>query len=373
MLLPFLFMILGGANARGAEASSAELLTLGPGGDVFSYFGHSVLCVTHPGAPEGACFDFGIPTAEPQRNGEVDLVWDSLRGRARFHGIAVPRHAVLRVAEEMDRTLERQVLPIATEELPVFEAVLREEAAKPYAYHPYTRNCTTRVRDLLDRHWNGKVVNVALEEAFPRAPTYLAFAEQGFAGHPIYLAMVDVFFGAWGNGHAQGADRIFSPGDLRDAVRRLGAQPETLRTRLVHFEGSPNVGRWLLAAIGVVLAGWVLMTSRRHGPDGPIRWLMTGFGALAALSYALLAMTVYHELRVTCLWLVLIPLDALAPWLGAVRLQRWLRFRVATLVVVLAASALGIIDQLVWPMIALVALPYLAGLRAMRSSRSTPT
>ena len=54
-----LLLVAATATARADEAPVVDLVTMGPGNDIFEAFGHGTLCVTDAGHPDGLCYHYG--------------------------------------------------------------------------------------------------------------------------------------------------------------------------------------------------------------------------------------------------------------------------------------------------------------------------
>ena len=100
-------LVVAAAGRARAEAPTIELVTMGPGDDAFSRFGHAALCVSR-GARAARCFNYG--TTDFSTPGP--LTWAFLRGRARFWLSTVPRPVMLEAYAADERTVYSQVLPL---------------------------------------------------------------------------------------------------------------------------------------------------------------------------------------------------------------------------------------------------------------------
>src|ERR1700722_3011366 len=117
-----------------------ELVTVGPGSDDLSLYGHSALCVTADGAKDGICYDHGVPDG----NGDPgQLAWDTIRGRPRFLPLGVDRAELVATFEDMERDIWVQDLPLDDAQAAALHDALEADVAAPhpYWYHPYYDNC----------------------------------------------------------------------------------------------------------------------------------------------------------------------------------------------------------------------------------------
>lgn len=326
----------------------AWLYTIGRGGDFMSYYGHSAVCITTSRWPDGRCYDYGVATGSA-----AGVIWDSIRGRPRFFPVAVSRPILESVYEGQERTIWRQELPLSPEAVTRLAVGLESAVAagKPYWYHPYYDNCTTRMRDAVDAVASGKL---HVDGGELDGERFRALSERGFSGHAAELAGLAIFLGAPTDRTPTAWEGMFLPERLRDSVEaRLGAPPELVyeRRELV-LPTSIFAGRALLGLLAVVLGAVIAWASRR----GPVH-LRVATGAVALL-LALLGVAVdvtatvstYPELSRNWSLLVLLPSDAVLaaplPWMRQWT-GRYLGLRVSGLAILAAASLAGVIQPLV--------------------------
>jgi len=354
----------------------AELVTVGPGSDDLSLYGHSALCLSADAAPDGRCYDFGVPGGDKDPDA---LVWDTVRGRPRFVPIAVARSVLVATFEDMERSLWVQDLPLDDEQLTQLQASLEAAVAthEPYAYHPYYDNCTTRLRDALDKVTSGKLHEGA--DVPSSGPRFRALSEQGFSGRMFELAGLALFLGARADRQPTAWERMFLPVDLRDAVAvRLGAEPKQIYTRReAVIATSPQAGRVGLVVLGVLLAGAIAYASRKS--PRALR-VAVGFAGLVLGVLGLMVDLVWLVTRIPEFagnWaaLVLLPTDGLLAFAPPRLWPRYLAVRLGMLALLAALSATGIVSQPLVAVCAFAALPLGASyffVRARRRPSTTP-
>src|SRR5688572_9107631 len=97
------------ASAPARAATRVELYTMGVGDVVFERFGHAALCVIRDEDPAGRCYNYGTTDfARPKQ-----LVWDFIRGRARFHVSVHTPGGMVATYRARRRSVWRQPLPLA--------------------------------------------------------------------------------------------------------------------------------------------------------------------------------------------------------------------------------------------------------------------
>jgi hypothetical protein len=144
-----------------AATREATLYTIGPGSAFSERYGHSVICTAESSVPvgEGTCVDFGVPVAVDASS----FTWSMVRGKAQFIPTPVAEATVLGAFRLRGRKIESQRLPLTPSQLERLAADLTAaaEAKAAYAYHPYWSNCSTQLRDRLDRALEGRLQSSA--------------------------------------------------------------------------------------------------------------------------------------------------------------------------------------------------------------------
>jgi hypothetical protein len=269
------------------ERLRVSVLTLGPGAQVWERFGHNALRIRNLATGEDLAYNWGIfsfqqpgflrrfLTGDTQYWMEPDAARTMVE-RARLTGRDV-------VEQELDLT--------ASERAALYEFVGWNAAAanRYYRYDYFRDNCSTRVREALDRVLAG-LLKRSLSR--PAGTTYRAETER-LLGDDLWLTFgVDAALGARADVPLTTWEASFIPMRLRDALRgitrtdsagvarRLVAREEVLvaRTRAPERDAPPD--RWLgFFAMGLLVAGAIAAMARSaHGADGA----RVSFGMLAA-------------------------------------------------------------------------------------------
>jgi Domain of unknown function (DUF4105) len=355
------------AHAQGPLAPPAiYLVTVAPGGALFSLYGHAALCVETVGQPEATCYDYGVAQAESDRA----LLWGALRGKKVFVPVKVPQSVMMGFFRDEERAMWKQTLPLAPDEARHLQSRLESAALarEGYAYHPAFSNCTTQLRDLIEDASPGKLRSGA--DVVPPGPSFRELCEQGLSGKAIELAFVSMVLGGDAEQHPTEWQLMFLPSQLRDRVeRKFGVKPEKI---FEPHEGntlatSPSAGRFALGLLGFVLLGAIVYASRsRATPPSPARWRRTLaavgiiLGALGLLVWGVAATTTFSELQRNWVLVVLVPFDVLLGFLGESRLRRYVEVRLVVLLVVLVLALVHVIAQPLGASVALAGLPLAA-------------
>jgi len=342
-----------------ARAATVELYTMGRGEDLFSAFGHAAICVHDERTPLGRCYNYG--TADFRT--PLPLTWDFVRGRARFWVSVLDQQHMLGYYAGVGRTVWRQTLslpPAQAESLAAALEASTDEKVKYYRYHHFDDNCTTRIRDLMDRALDG-ALGRARED---RGITFREWARQGFAGDWPLLVAVELLLGRSADRRTDTWTAMFLPSELRTVVEaRLGAHAVVV---VPGRHGPPDGSRWggQLAFLvgGVLLAALILAGARAGRRSRRVALVLAGLslGLVALVLDALALLSSFPELVRNEALLIFWPTDLL---LGGIP-RRWLRpYATARLVAlgVVALLHLGFLRQPLAPLL-LAALP-LAALR----------
>lgn len=353
------------ASDAGDDASEAadriELWTMGPGDDVFSRFGHAALCVVR-GAPDdyqGLCANYG--TADFHR--PEQLIYDFLRQSARFWQSTTDVDSMLSTYSRYDRTIYRQVIPLAAAQVEEVKARLEHDHRREnryYLYHHFDDNCTTRVRDLIDGATGGKL-RAGTDVAFPR--TYREMVREGFAASTPLLVGSELLITRTVDRHPTVWQAMYHPAVLRAEVeRRLGVAPEIVYERYRPLvTRDPRGGRLMLFALAIALGGLGAggeLWGQRHARRTARVVIGLVLGLVGLLIAAMALVSTRPELRANELLLVLLPFDLALGFLP----QRWVagysRARLGLAALVAVAALVGVFHQPLWAPLALVVLPF---------------
>lgn len=257
------------ANAAGERApGTAELgtpdrvsvLTMGPGDHPFARFGHNALLLEWQGERLGLVYNFGTFAFDGLQG-----VQDFMAGRFRYWLSISSLPRTLRVYASYDRSVVAQDLNLTEAQRAEIAEALEVNALpqnRYYDYDYYYDNCSTRVRDVVDRVLRGQ-----LQSALRGAGRY------SFRGHTerltadafwLYLGL-DLALGPLTDRPTTRWNELFIPGELRSAlasasVERGGQRvPVVARERvLVTSTRAPERAAPPQRVLGFALAGVLL-------------------------------------------------------------------------------------------------------------------
>ncbi len=328
-------------------APFVDVVTMGPGGALFTRFGHAAICVGDDAAPpeRARCYNFG--TADFSK--PVEFTWRFLRGRALFWVAEDSWGAMKASYTGEDRSLWRQRLPLATDDVVRITGALAtslDEKNRHYLYHHFRDNCTTRVRDVI-----GAPLSRTGDDMHD-GPSFRQYARDGFAGDLPMLLAAELILGRAADERTTRPQAMFLPEVLRDEVAtRLSAKPEAIYTRRAPLRRGPTwLGGALLLGVGAMLALIVLLGRRSPRLSLVPAAIVLGVFGLAYWTMAIVS--VMPELRWNENALVFWPTDLLLPWLRG----RYLTLRVLVMVALVAGHLVGVFIQPLAPLV-LAALP----------------
>lgn len=197
------------------EDLEITLVTFGPGSDVASWFGHSALGVEDTRLGTKRLYNYGMFSFDSL------MVVRFTMGRLEFWVAPTPYMGTLRSYARQDRDVRVQVLNLepdkAAEIAQFLEWNIRPEN-RDYLYDHYRDNCSTRLRDIIDKAAGGALKPKALA-----TPSRMSLRDhtRRHAVWPIIdfgmmFAMssrVDAPITAW--------DEMFLPGELEQQLNQL--------------------------------------------------------------------------------------------------------------------------------------------------------
>ncbi len=328
---------------------------MGPGTSVTSRFGHAALCVKSKRYPQGQCFNYG---ASPARAG----LWrDIVLGRAMFMVKPQSYASLMTVYMKAGRSVYAQPIVLDAQALELLVQRLEHEslpAHREYLYNPFTQNCSTRLRDLIDEASGG-----ALRAASkPGTSTYREVAAQALRDEAPLMLGMELTVGRAGDAPLSDWDAMFAPAELR----RIVASSMNAPIRTLYQGQEPtmlaNPARRLhlyLVFFGAAMGLSVLFLCRYSRLTCLVALSTLGL-SLASLSAVPIAATFASALPQR--WphealLVAWPTDLLIPWLAWRRhalLQTYLRLRLLAGLLCAIGLLLGLLVQPLWPLLCLV-------------------
>jgi len=145
-------LVAQGAAASG-ESLEVALLTFGPGAEVWEKFGHNAIVVLDRSTGQASAYDYGRFDFRQE-----NFVLRFAQGRMWYSMGESPAQRVIDVYTRYDRSIWLQELAMTPAQKVALRDFLAWNYAEPnrnYFYDYYRDNCSTRVRDALDRALGG--------------------------------------------------------------------------------------------------------------------------------------------------------------------------------------------------------------------------
>ncbi len=257
----------------------AELLTIGPGPAYFERFGHNAIVIRNTDTGQAFSYNFGIFDFE-QENFFVNF----LRGHMLYKLAVFDADRELAFYRSQGRDITRQKLNLTNDQV---RALFNDLAnrAKPenaeYRYDYFLSNCSTQVRDALDRATGGQI---AQQSELPARLSLRDHTRRLTAPVPWMHYGIQFGLGPKVDQPTSRWDDFFVPMELQRAAETMILRRETGETvpfvaaQEQLFTGSkyqeqmlPEPNYWLGWLIGLLVFGalWLL-------PPRPANWLANG-------------------------------------------------------------------------------------------------
>ncbi len=290
-----LLFIAHGAAAQVGPPARISVLTMGPGDHPFARFGHNAILVEWP-RQRALVYNFGT-FAFDGLNG----VRDFMAGRFRYWLSVSTLPRTLAFYSRQRRSLVAQELDLTASQRVRLANALEQNALpenREYDYDYYRDNCSTRVRDAVDR-----VLDGALAQQIQGKPGRLTFREHTerlTAAVPWLYFGLDLALGPLTDRPTQRWEELFIPSELHDALATVklahgnGSRPLVVAERVLLSDDRPPLLRDppsrvpLFAALGLALAAALAALGHVAQKSALARAAFGGLTALFALLLGLL-------------------------------------------------------------------------------------
>jgi len=285
------------APADPLSAPKVALVTIGPGRIYWERFGHNGLIVDDPATGTRIVYNYGAFDFQQQH-----FLRNFALGRMRYSLIDEPLEADLAIYAAEGRSVTVQILnltPAQARQLAAFLAWNAQPQNATYRYDYFVNNCSTKVRDALDRVLGGALQRQLAQR---RAPHTFRFDAVRLISPDFWLALggdavlgpnADRPLSLWQEGFVpmvlSGALRDVVVSAANGAVLPLVSDEEVvLGARLPPAPAAPRDLRLPFLAVGMGLAALLFLLA--HGKSRLYRasfalvavawWLMCGFTGL---------------------------------------------------------------------------------------------
>ncbi|GLQ93212.1 DUF4105 domain-containing protein [Dyella acidisoli] len=317
----------GVAEAPG-EKLEVSLITYGPGDIYWERFGHDAIELRDTASGEEVNFNYGVFNFD-----EKNFFFNFARGQMHYLIDAETTTDEENFYAQAGRSVTKQKLNLTPQQAAALRDFLlwnlRPENAV-YNYDYYIDNCTTRVRDALDRAL-GSVIKARLTK-LPGSMTYRQQTVRLMSAQPWLMLILDLGLGPYADQPLNAWQESFLPEELEKNLRSVtisdghgGSQPlvqnETLLSpnRLSVPPATPPDLRIPLGIAGLIFAALIIATWRYarliYTLLGSAFLLVAGFVGLVML--ILWTLTAHHSAWANANLLLFNPLAFIllrAPW-----------------------------------------------------------
>ena len=398
LLIAFLFLCcaMSAAHAGVADAPGdkleVSLVTYGPGDIYWERFGHDAIELRDTASGEAVNFNYGVFNFD-----EKNFFFNFARGRMHYLIDAEVTTDEENFYAQAGRSVTRQKLALTPPQAAALRDFLfwnlRPENAV-YNYDYYIDNCTTRVRDALDRALGGAIK--ARLTQLPGGMTYRQQTVRLMSAQPWLMLVLDLGLGPYADQPLNAWQESFLPDELRDNLRNIrvpddrgGTQPLVQEETLLspnRLEAPPATApdlRIPLCLAGLFFAALIIASWRyarlAYALLGSLFLLLAGIAGLIML--ILWTLTAHHSAWANANLLLFNPLAFLLlrslwdAWRGLIPARLANAVLAIQLIAVLAALTIHLLPGAVQqnqPWI-LFALPcWLALAWSLRKSGATP-
>lgn len=251
------------------------LLTMGPGDQVYEFFGHNAIWVHDPRSGEDMVYNWGVFDFRTP-----GFIGRFLLGDMRYMMVGEDIQYTLGVYQYLNRHVTGQELDLTGPEkralVDFIHWNVRPENSQ-YRYDYYLDNCSTRVRDAIDRVVGGQLRRYL--QGIETGETYRGHSLRLMQNAPLLVTGVEIALGRPTDVPLTADQTSFLPGQLMKYVRDLkldGGTRPLVRREFTMYEATrgpepatvPSLWKALLpvgALVGVVIAGVFFGVRSRRG------------------------------------------------------------------------------------------------------------
>jgi hypothetical protein len=256
------------STAAPADSLRVYLITIGPGPYVWERFGHNAIWVHDPVAGTDLTYNWGMFSFD-----QVGFLPRLLQGTMLYWMAPISYDRLVGTYVQSNRSVWVQELRVAPERRVELQAALQENARLENAYYRYDYyrdNCSTRVRDALDRAVDGRLRSTL--EGVPTGATYRWHTRRLLQEMPTMYTGIQLVLSRKADREIDRWEEGFLPVKLMEALRDVrvpdgagSGVPLVLSEREVFRSTGPTEpaapSSWLVAflAIGVGLAAALVL------------------------------------------------------------------------------------------------------------------
>ncbi len=258
-----IFLILAMATSLFAQNTgrSVVLVTIGPGDEVYEQYGHNMILLRgDPGYKQDVLYHWGLFSME-----DSGFVWRFIQGRMSYMMAAEPYEPVMEDYRKQGRQVICQQLSLTEpqiDQLIMFCEINRRPENRKYLYNYYTDNCSTRVRDMLDKVLEGQISRT-IQSQTPAIPMSYRQHSMRLSQESFLLSLgMDFVLGPMTDRPLSAWEETFLPLRMSQYLAPLAIKTWSPweSSRLPESQTPPD-RRWILLSTGCMLAAVVFLGS----------------------------------------------------------------------------------------------------------------
>jgi len=245
---------LPGVFSQQAKDTIVYLLTCGPGTETYSIYGHSALRIVIPDKRSDIVYNWGVFDFNTS-----NFAWKFAKGRLEYMVIAESTDAFLQMYLYEKRYVVSQKINMEPGEKAQLYRLINENL-KPensrYRYDFFYDDCSTRIRDLLEKSIGAKLLYPPVETE--KLPTFRGMVGKYQNPYPWLQFGINLIMGSPGDKLAAYRDRMFLPLDLKKelsqaVVNRSGKMIPLLQNPeiIIDFEATVVKKNFLISPVVV--------------------------------------------------------------------------------------------------------------------------
>jgi hypothetical protein len=205
-----------GVNCQSTNDTLVYLITCGPGTETYSVYGHSALRVVIPEKHTDTVYNWGVFEFDTP-----NFAWKFAKGRLDYFLIDQTLHGFLQEYYSDKRFVYSQKVNIDPAETRILISLINENL-KPenvkYRYDFFYDDCSTRIRDLLEKSIGEKLKYPPAEPG--KVPTFRDLVAKYQNPYPWYRFGVDLIMGSTADKKAVLRDRMFLPIEMKEGLSK---------------------------------------------------------------------------------------------------------------------------------------------------------
>jgi hypothetical protein len=202
-----------GLSQTGSD-TAVYLITCNPGTETYSIYGHSALRIVNEATRTDLVYNWGVFDFSTP-----NFAWKFAKGRLEYMLVVEPMNDFLQTYFYEERAVYSQRINLLPEETRTL-MMLIDENLKPenvkYLYDFFYDDCSTRIRDLLEKSVGSKLLYPPSESI--DAPTFREMTGKYQAPYPWLRFGIDFLMGSPGDKKTTFRDMMFLPLDMQNCL-----------------------------------------------------------------------------------------------------------------------------------------------------------